>query len=148
MGLPNLVKMGRQQGINSFFGVIVNAAQGIALQITGQLMAFSNTMLKALNPLIVKSEGENNRDKMLKASITGNKLSFFLLAFFAIPVIIEMPYILKQWLKNVPEYAIIFCRLNLFRSTLTQLTVTFPTAIGATGNIKKSQLTKYYFIFE
>jgi O-antigen/teichoic acid export membrane protein len=128
--------------INSFFGVIVNAAQGIALQITGQLMAFSNTMLKALNPLIVKSEGENNRDKMLKASITGNKLSFFLLAFFSIPVIIEMPYILDLWLKDVPEYAIIFCRLNLFRSTLTQLTITFPTAIGATGNIKKSQLVE------
>ncbi|WP_282054694.1 MATE family efflux transporter [Maribacter luteus] len=125
--------------INSFFGVIVNAAQGIALQITGQLMAFSNTMLKALNPVIVKSEGESNRDKMLKASISGNKLSFFLLAFFAIPVIIEMPFILKLWLKNVPEYTVVFCRLNLFRSTLTQLTVTFPTAIGATGNIKKSQ---------
>lgn len=128
--------------INSFFGVIVNAAQAIALQITGQLMAFSNTMLKALNPLIVKSEGENSRDKMLKAATTGNKLSFFLLAFFAIPVIIEMPYILNLWLKNVPEYAIIFCRLNLFRSTLSQLTITFPTAIGATGNIKKSQLVE------
>ncbi|MBO0590869.1 hypothetical protein I2486_05555 [Cellulophaga sp. E16_2] len=128
--------------INSFFGVIVNAAQGIALQITGQLMAFSNTMLKALNPIIVKSEGENNRDKMLKASITGNKLSFFLLLFFAVPVIIEMPYILNLWLKDVPEYAIIFCRLNLFRATLSQLTITFPTAIGATGNIKRSQLVE------
>ncbi|MFI1772470.1 MATE family efflux transporter [Thalassobellus citreus] len=126
--------------INSFFGVIVNAAQGIALQITGQIMAFSNTMLKALNPLIVKSEGENNREKMLKASMTGNKLSFLLLAFFSIPAIIEMPYILSLWLKDVPEFAIIFCRLNLFRSTLTQLTVTFPTAIGATGKIKESQL--------
>jgi O-antigen/teichoic acid export membrane protein len=126
--------------INSFFGVIVNAAQAIALQITGQIMTFSNTMLKALNPLIVKSEGENNRAKMLKASITGNKLSFYLLAFFSIPAIIEMPFILKLWLENVPDYAVIFCQLNLFRSTITQLTITFPTAIGATGNIKKSQL--------
>lgn len=128
--------------INSFFGVIVNAAQGIAIQITGQIMAFSNTMLKALNPLIVKSEGENNRIKMLKASITGNKLSFYLLAFFSIPAILEMPFILGFWLKEIPEYAIIFCRLNLFRSTLTQLTITFPTAIGATGNIKNSQLVE------
>ncbi|MDV7140196.1 hypothetical protein R3X28_14990 [Maribacter sp. TH_r10] len=125
--------------INSFFGVIVNAAQAIALQITGQVMAFSTTMLKALNPVIVKSEGENNRDKMLKASMAGNKLSFFLMAFFGIPIIVEMPFILNLWLKDVPEFAIIFCRLNLFRSILSQLTVTFPTAIGAIGNIKRSQ---------
>ncbi|MGQ8338395.1 MATE family efflux transporter [Sunxiuqinia sp. A32] len=122
--------------LNSFFGVIVNAAQGVSHEITGKLMAFSQTMLKALNPVIVKSEGGNDRVKMLKASMTGNKISFFLLAFLAIPVIIEMPYIMDVWLKDVPEYAVVFCRLNLFRLILNQLTVTFPTAIEATGNIR------------
>jgi Na+-driven multidrug efflux pump len=124
--------------INSFFGVIVNAAQGVANQISGQLMSFSNTMLKALNPVIVKSEGENNREQMIKASMLGNKFSFLLFSFFSIPIIVEMPFILSIWLKNVPEYAIIFCRLNLLRILVSQLSVTFPTAIGATGNIQKS----------
>lgn len=123
--------------LNSFFGVIVNAAQGIATQISGQLMAFSTTMLKALNPVIVKSEGASNREQMLKAAISGNKLSFFLLAFFSIPVLIEMPVILGFWLKKVPDYAIIFCRLNLLRVSISQLTVTFGTAIGAIGKIKQ-----------
>ncbi len=123
--------------LNSFFGVIVNAAQGIANQVSGQLSAFSNTMLKALNPVIVKSEGAKNRDQMLRASLTGNKVSFFLLAFFAVPVIIEMPFILDIWLKDVPEYAIIFCRLSLIRACIEQLTITFGTAIGATGRIKQ-----------
>jgi len=123
--------------INSFFGVVVNAAQGITNQVSGQLMAFSTTMLKALNPVIVKSEGEKNRGNMLKASLTGNKISFFLMAILSIPVIIEMPTIFKFWLKDVPEYAIVFCQLNLVRSMLSQLTITFPTAIGATGKIKQ-----------
>lgn len=123
--------------LNSFFGVIVNAAQAIADQITGQLMVFSNMMLKALNPVIVKSEGENNRRQMLKASMTGNKISFFLIAFFAIPVIIEMPFILDTWLKDVPEYTIIFCRLSVIKAMIDQLTVTFGTAVGATGNIRR-----------
>ena len=123
--------------LNSFFGVIVNAAQGIASQISGQLMAFSNTMLKALNPVIVKSEGENNRKQMLDASVIGNKLSFFLFTFFSIPAIIEMPFILHFWLKNVPEYAVIFCQLSLFRLCITQLTITFGTSISAIGNIKQ-----------
>lgn len=124
--------------LNSFFGVIVNAAQGVTNQVSGQLMAFSNTMLKALNPVIVKSEGEKNRKQMLRASIIGNKISFFLMAVLSIPVVIDMPFIFNFWLKDVPEYAIIFCRLSLLRAALNQLTVTFPTAIGATGKIRQS----------
>lgn len=122
--------------LNSFFGVLVNAAQGISNQVSGQLMAFSNTMLKALSPVIVKSEGGNQRDKMLTASMFGNKLSYLMLIFFSIPVIIEAPYILSLWLKDVPEYAVIFCQLSLIRLSISQLTVTFSTAIGATGNIR------------
>lgn len=123
--------------LNSFFGVLLNAAQGIAAQVSGQLMAFSTTMLKALNPVIVKSEGGNNRSQMLQASMVGNKLSFFLLAFFAVPAILEMKYILSVWLKDVPDYAVIFCQLRLIAMYFGQLTVTFPTAIGAIGDIKK-----------
>lgn len=125
---------------NSFFGVVVNAAQGVANQISGQLMAFSNTMLQALNPVIVKSEGENNRQRMIKAAQTGSKLSFLLLAFIALPVIIEMPFILDIWLKDVPAYSIIFCRLLLMAHLMSQLSVTFFTAIGAMGNIRNSRI--------
>jgi len=128
--------------LNSFFGVLVNAAQGVSNQISGQLMAFSNTMLKALNPVIVKSAGENNRKQMMDASVIGNKLSFFLFTFFSVPAIIEMPYFLHFWLKNVPEYAVIFCQLNLFRLCITQLTITFDTTIAALGNIKKYNIVR------
>lgn len=126
--------------LNSFFGVLVNAAQGIANQVTALLMAFSNTMLQALNPVIVKSEGGNNRELMLKACLTGNKVSYFLLAFFAIPTIIEMPFILGIWLKEVPEFAIIFCRLSLIKTLIDQPTATFYTAISATGIVKPNSI--------
>jgi Na+-driven multidrug efflux pump len=133
--------------LNSFFGVIINAAQGVANQISGQLMAFSNTMLKALNPMIVKSEGANNRNQMLNASIIGNKLSFFLFTFFSIPAIIEMEYILNIWLKNVPDYAIIFCQLNLFRMCISQLTITFGTSISSIGNIREFTVVRSLVYF-
>jgi O-antigen/teichoic acid export membrane protein len=123
--------------LNSFFGVFVNAAQGVTNQISGQLMVFSNTMLKALNPVIVKSEGGNERNRMLNASLFGNKISYLLLTFFSIPVILEMPFILDIWLKEVPNYTVVFCRLTLIRLSFAQLTITFATAIGATGNIRK-----------
>lgn len=127
--------------LNAFWGVLANAAQGIANQLSGQVMAFSNTMLKALNPVIVKNEGSGNHERMLNAVMAGSKLSFLILAFFAIPFCIEMPYILKIWLKEPPEYAVLFCRLILLRLSIGQLTVTFGTAIGATGNIRGNTIS-------
>ncbi|MDP4238364.1 MAG: MATE family efflux transporter [Bacteroidota bacterium] len=130
------------QGIvlNMFFGTVVNAAQGVAGQISGQLGAFAGTMLKALNPVIAKSEGAGDRTRMLKASMLGSKLSFFLLVIFYVPVIIEMPYIFHLWLKNVPDYAIIFCRLLLLRNLIEQLYITLASSIAAVGNIKNYQI--------
>ena len=130
------------QGIvlNMFFGTVVNAAQGVAGQVSGQLGAFAGTMLKALNPVIAKSEGAGNRSMMLQASMIGSKLSFFLLLIFYIPVLIEMPYIFNLWLKNVPDYAVIFCRLLLLRNLIEQLYATLSNSISAVGNIKEFQI--------
>jgi O-antigen/teichoic acid export membrane protein len=123
--------------LNSFFGTSVNASNGIAVQINGQLLAFSNTMQKALNPVIVKSEGGGNRNLMVKAALSGCKFSFLLFAFFCIPMLIETPYILNLWLKIVPDWAIVFCRLTLAFTLIEQVTITLGIAISAVGNIKK-----------
>ena len=126
--------------VNMFFGTIVNAAQGVAGQVSGQLGAFAGTMLKALNPIIDKSEGAGNRDKMLRTSMTGSKIAFFLLIFFYIPIFIEMPFIFKIWLRTVPDYAILFCRLLLIRNLIEQLYVTLANSIAAVGNIRSFQI--------
>ena len=122
--------------LNSFWGVVANAAHGVASQLSGQIMVFSNNMLKALNPVITKKEGAHERNSMLEFSMTGNKLSFIILSFLAIPFIIEMPYIAKLWLKNPPEYTVLFCRLVFLRLMIGQLSVTFATCIRAVGIIR------------
>lgn len=145
--LPNAANIIVIQGssiiLNIFGGVTVNAAHGIANQLAGYLLIFSNNMLKALNPVIVKKEGGHERGQMLRFSLSGNKFSFLLFAFFAIPFLIESDYILKLWLKNPPEYASLFCKLIIIRRLIGQLTVTFPTSIGATGKIKWQSLSKF-----
>ncbi len=122
--------------LNHFFGTLLNAAQGIANQLNGQLLVFTNNMTKALNPVIVKKEGSGERLQMIKTSATGCKMSFFMLSVLAVPVIIEMPYILKIWLENVPEWAVVFTRLQLVRTLIEQVTLVFSVAIAAQGNIK------------
>lgn len=62
--------------MNHYFGAVINAAISIASQVISQLQAFSNNMIKAVNPVIVKSEGENNRENMLQVSMYSCKYSF------------------------------------------------------------------------
>lgn len=128
--------------LNHFYGTILNAAQGVANQLSGQLMAFCNTMLKALNPVITKSEGKGDRDNMIRATLYGSKFSYILLAVFAIPAILEMTYILGVWLSVIPAWAVLFCQLQLVRSVIEQLTITMTTAIMAQGQIKNFSIIR------
>ena len=63
-------------------------------------------------------------------------MSFLIIAFFAFPFIIETPYILQLWLKNVPEWSVCFFRFEITRNMLDQLTITLTSAINAEGRIK------------
>ena len=142
-----LASYGQGIVLNVFFGTIVNAAQGIASQVSGQLSVFAGTMLKALNPMIDKSEGAGNRLMLLKASMIGSKTSFFLLMFTFIPVLVEMPYIFGIWLKDIPEFTIVFCRLLLLRNLVEQLYATLTSTIAAVGNIRKFTIVVSFFYF-
>ena len=133
---------GQGMVMNMFFGTAINAAQGIASQVSGQLSAFATTLMTALNPMIAKSEGSGNRLLMLKAAMLGSKVSFFLIMVFHIPFLIETSYILKLWLKNVPDFTVIFCRLLLLRILIDQLFIPLKSSISAVGNIKNYQISE------
>lgn len=128
--------------LNHFFGVIINAAHGIAMQLTGMLMVFSSNAQKAFNPILTKSEGERNRLKLIYISLFGCKISFFIFGLFAIPTILHMPFVLSLWLSNVPEWTIVFCRLSLLRILLEQLVMSMVSAINAEGHIKAYSISR------
>ena len=134
----------RSQGVamllNSFFGVIINAAWGIAYQINGQLSFFSHAIVTATRPQIVKSEGGGNRERMLSLSMTTCKISFLLLSIFCIPLIIEMPYVLRIWLKVVPDYTTVFSRFILLLTLISQLSIGVSICVESVGNIKAMQI--------
>lgn len=139
-----LCYIGRNQGtaviLNLFFSTVVNASYGIANQVNGQLSFFSTTIMQAIQPQMVKSEGAGDRVKLIALAIFSSKISFFLLAFIAIPTYIELPFILKLWLTNIPEYTVIFCRSIIILTLILQLRTGITTATHAIGNIKKYQL--------
>lgn len=131
---------GRTQGVsivlNHYFGVIANAAYGLALQVNGAFLFLSNSLLNALNPQIMKLEGCGNRDKMFRLSEIESKFSFYLIAMVAIPCIFELNTILHFWLGEVPQYTVYFCGFIIASSIIDQLTVGLGSANQAIGNIK------------
>lgn len=126
--------------MNIYFGVVVNAARGIATQVDHAVMSFVNNFTTAINPQITKSYASDNKEYMFRLMFKGAKLSYFLILFFAVPILCETEMILQIWLKMVPDYAVTFIRLTIIISMIYSISLTMITAMYATGDIKKYQM--------
>jgi len=136
--------IGRNQGVaiilNIFFGTVINAAYGIANQINGVLNYFSSALQKSITPQLMQSEGMHDRQRMLRIAFQSSKFSTLLVGIIAIPLLAEMPYILKMWLTDVPEHTIHFSRIIIIMSLLTLFSSGIMSAVQSVGKIK------WYFI--
>ena len=125
--------------LNLFFGPVVNSARGIAYQVNTAVSGFVINFQMAMNPQIFKSYAANDLKYMHQLIFQGAKYSFFLLFFLALPLLIDTETILKWWLKIVPEYTVLFCRLVLINTLIDCISGPLMTAAQATGRIKKYQ---------
>lgn len=122
--------------INMFFGVVLNAARGIATTVDNMVQNFVRNFMVALNPQIVKSYAAGDFDYMHRLIFMGSKYSYFLMLFFFIPISLETRTILTLWLKVVPDYAVAFTRLTLMSTMCLTLGNTMIPAVQATGKIR------------
>lgn len=122
--------------INIFFGVVLNAARGIATQVEGAILQLVNNFTLAVNPQITKSYSVGDKKRMFQLVCLGSKFAYFMLLFIAIPVFLETDYLLKLWLKTVPDYTVVFLRLSIIGGMIKMLGNTGYTACMATGKIK------------
>ena len=127
--------------LNLFFGTVVNAARGVALQVNGIIAGFSTNFMMALNPQITKQYASGDIESSMKLVYSGSRFSFFLLAFIAIPVMINLDYLLKLWLGTVPEYTSDFLFLALVAALINSMSQPLVTALQATGKIKVFQIS-------
>ena len=140
----------RNQGvavvINLFFGPILNASYGIALQVSSQIKNFSENLLKSVRPQIFKLEGANDRNNMLKASLLVCKIGYFMVLLLGLPLILEINEILKIWLNDVPQDAGILCQLSIILILINIISNGIQTALQAVGEIKLYQTIVGIFI--
>jgi len=125
--------------LNQFFNPIVNAARGIAAQVNSAVNSFAQNFSTAVRPQIIKNYASGEKAKMLQLMYRSCKATFLLMYVFALPLILEMPYVLKLWLKNVPEYAVLFTILALLDALIDTISYPIMAAAQATGKIKLYQ---------
>ena len=123
--------------INVFFGVTVNAARGIALQVEHAMTQFVNNFTVAINPQITKSYAAGEKDAMYTLVCRGAKFSFLAMLFFSVPIIFETETMLNLWLVKVPAHTVSFVRLSLVLGMLDCLGRSCYTACLATGKMRR-----------
>ena len=121
--------------INHFVGTVANAAYGVAAQVNAAIFFVSSSIVNAMNPQIMKAEGEGDRQRVLKLASQESKYSTILLSIVSIPILMELPSILSLWLKEVPEYTVMFCTFTLVTCLVDQFTIGLNAVNQAQGRI-------------
>lgn len=139
----NIAGMIKNQGIsillNLHFGAIVNAARGIASQVNSAVSSFAQNFSTALRPQIIKSYAANQKDETMRLVYRGCKFTFFLMYIFTLPLCLEMKGVLGLWLKNVPDYSVIFTQLTLIEVLVDSISFPIMALAQATGKIRLYQ---------
>lgn len=139
-----IANIGSQQALNFmlniFFGVTVNAAVGVANQVTGAIYSFVSNFQTAFNPQIVKSYAINDTKSYQSLVFMASKMSFFLLFIIGLPIISNIDYILTIWLEKVPIYTAQFISIIFIYQLIDAISMPFLTCIQAHGNIRNYQI--------
>lgn len=138
--------MMREQGLNMvlnlFFGPVVNAARGIAYQVSGAMQGFVSNLSLAAKPQMVQSFATGDSSRTMKLMYTMSKLSFIFLYIMSVPVIFNIDYILHLWLgDSVPEHTAAFVVLILLASFMNNLNAPLSNVVYATGKMRNYEVT-------
>lgn len=134
----------KEQGLNLllnlFFGPVVNAARGIAYQVSGGVQSFVMNITTAARPQMTQAYAQGNIERTLRIMFSMSKMSYISVFIFALPVMLEVDYILHLWLGNgVPDHTGAFVVLVVFSSLINVFNPPTSFVVHATGKMKSYQ---------
>lgn len=126
--------------VNIYFGVVFNAARGLAMTVNSAVQGFVGNFTTAFSPQITKSYASGDIQYSINLTNKGTKFTWLMMYVFIVPVCLEADMILKLWLGEVPEMAGTFLRLAMFESLAVQSGSTILKLVQANGNIRRYQI--------
>lgn len=126
--------------LNIFFNTVVNAARGIAYQISGAIGQLFGNFFVAVRPQITKYYASGQIEEMHKLVINSSRFMFFLALLFAVPIYFELPYIVQLWLGQTPPYLLSFASLTIITCVLDSFSNPLMSAALVSENIRSYQI--------
>lgn len=125
--------------INLFFGLAINGAYAIALQLMKLVNTFAMNFKYSLVPQIMVAYGAGEFKRMFRLIFSGTKITFILMMVISIPMMIETHFLLSIWLDEVPKYAPEFTTLCIIIINISSFTFLISQGLESTSTIKKWQ---------
>lgn len=142
--LTSISDIAYQQGtsmiLNIFYGVVLNASMGVANQVKNAVTSFTRSVQTAANPQIIKSFAAGEYDEFRALVLRISRVSFYLMLFFGMPIILNADYILSLWLVDVPPSGALFVQLMLVFCIIDSLSGPQWASMQAYGRIASYQL--------
>lgn len=139
-----LAEFGRKQGlimlINLFFGLAINAAYAIAVQVSNMVNTFVLNIKQPMVPQMMAAYGAGDKESMFRLISFGTKITALMMLVFTLPIVFEIDYLLDLWLKTPPQYSSNLVILVLVNINISSFTYFLYQGVHATGNITKQQL--------
>ena len=126
--------------MNIYYGVLLNAARGVADQVNSKINGFVGNFMTALNPQITKSYASGNKEYAFKLASRGARFSFYIMFFLGLPIMIESSFILCIWLGMPPQQADTFVVWTIIQTLMLLVGNPLVTLQMAEGNIKHYQI--------
>ena len=126
--------------LNMFFSPAVVTARAISLQVNNAANQFVSNFRTAVNPQIIKQYAAGNYDESKALLLSSTKYSFYMMFLLSLPICIGAEPLLHVWLKDVPDYAVIFLQLVVIQSLFQVFDTSFYTALYAKGDLKANAL--------
>lgn len=130
----------RSQGvnilINMFFNPGVNAARAVAFQIENAITQLSHNFFTAVKPQMYKSYSNGEIMALNNLVLRSTLICFFLVSIISVPFYLNAEFILGLWLKEVPEYAVLFTQLVLIGGLIDSVSGSAICPALATGKIR------------
>lgn len=134
----------RSQGINillnMFFNPAINAARAIAFQIYHAVSQLSANFIVAVKPQIYKSYATEELESLYRLIIRSSMVCSFLVSILIYPILMDTGFVLGLWLKEIPDYAVVFTQLVLVNGLIDAINGPLSAAALSTGKIRNYEL--------
>lgn len=137
-----ITQNGMNMILNVFGGTVVNAARGIAFQVSELTKQFLTNVNTVMTPYSIKAYAGGKYDDFQKAIFISSKILFYVQLMLTIPLIYLTPWLLQLWLGEVPEYSVVFLQLTLCISLIRSIHGPIDTIFKAKGNLKYYQIAE------